>query len=69
MEWIFLEALVALVLAVGIVWWTMGPKSRKRPPRRRRAALKARQCSTRGTDSVNTGISASNAWPSSAIIW
>jgi hypothetical protein len=32
MGWIFLEALVALLLAVGIVWWTMGPKTRKRPP-------------------------------------
>jgi hypothetical protein len=32
MGWILLEALVALLLAVGIVWWTMGPKLRKRPP-------------------------------------
>jgi hypothetical protein len=32
MGWIFLEALVALVLAVAIVWWTMGSKIRKRPP-------------------------------------
>ena len=32
MEWIFLEALLALALAIGIVWWTMGPKTRKRPP-------------------------------------
>ena len=31
MEWIFLEALVALLLAVVIVVWTMGPK--RRPPR------------------------------------
>ena len=27
-----------------------------------------RQCSMRGTDSVNGGIGASNAWPSSATI-
>jgi len=32
MEWFFLEALVALLIAVGIVAWTMGPKRRK-PPR------------------------------------
>ena len=32
MGWILLEALVALLLAVGIVWWTMAPKIRKRPP-------------------------------------
>jgi hypothetical protein len=30
--WFFLEALVALLIAVGIVVWTMGPKRRK-PPR------------------------------------
>jgi hypothetical protein len=32
MEWFFLEAMVALLLAVVIVSWTMGPKRRK-PPR------------------------------------
>ena len=32
MGWVVLEVLVALLLAVGIVWWTMGPKSKKRPP-------------------------------------
>jgi hypothetical protein len=32
MAWFFLEALVALLIAVGIVAWTMGPKRRK-PPR------------------------------------
>lgn len=30
MGWILLEALVALLLAIGIVWWTMGPKTRRR---------------------------------------
>jgi len=30
MEWILLEALVALVIGVGIVWWTMAPSRRKR---------------------------------------
>jgi len=32
MMWFFLEALVALLIAVGIVAWTMGGKRRK-PPR------------------------------------
>jgi hypothetical protein len=32
MVWFFLEALVALVIAVSFVAWTMGPKRRK-PPR------------------------------------
>jgi hypothetical protein len=31
MGWIFLEALVALLLAILIVWWTIGAK-KKRPP-------------------------------------
>jgi hypothetical protein len=34
MVWFFLEALVALVIAVAFVSWTMGPKRRK-PPRDR----------------------------------
>ena len=29
MEWFFLEALTALLIAVAIVWWTMGPKRGK----------------------------------------
>jgi hypothetical protein len=32
MGWFLLEALVALIIAVAIVSWTMGPKRRK-PPR------------------------------------
>jgi hypothetical protein len=32
MGWFLLEALLALVIAVAIVMWTMGPKRRK-PPR------------------------------------
>jgi hypothetical protein len=39
MGWILLEALVALLIAVGIVWWTMGPKRKTRrrdPPADRR---------------------------------
>jgi hypothetical protein len=31
MGWIFLEALVALALAVAIVWWTMSPKKKRAP--------------------------------------
>jgi hypothetical protein len=34
MVWFFLEALVALLIAVAFVAWTMGPKRRK-PPRDR----------------------------------
>ena len=30
MEWFLLETMVALLIAVGIVAWTMGPKRRKR---------------------------------------
>jgi len=33
MGWIFLEALLALVVAIGIVWWTMA--GRRKPPRDR----------------------------------
>jgi hypothetical protein len=33
MGWIFLEALVALVIAIAIVWWTMSGR-RKPPPDR-----------------------------------
>jgi hypothetical protein len=32
MGWFLAEALFALIIAVAIVWWTMGPKRRK-PPR------------------------------------
>ena len=32
MAWFVLEVLFALAIAVFIVWWTMGPKTRK-PPR------------------------------------
>ena len=31
MEWFFIEALVALAVAIGIVWWTVAP--RKKAPR------------------------------------
>ena len=43
MEWIFLEALVALVLAVLIVWWTM-------PSRKRKSGVEAREARPPGTD-------------------
>ena len=32
MGWFFLETLLALAIAVAIVWWTMAPNKRK-PPR------------------------------------
>ncbi|HET7033964.1 MAG TPA: hypothetical protein VFJ48_12615 [Casimicrobiaceae bacterium] len=31
MGWFLLESLFALVVAVAIVWWTMGPRRRKGP--------------------------------------
>ena len=74
MEWFIIEALVALAVAIAIVWWTMAPRRscRATATSRRRAARARRrraQCSVRGTDSVNSGIGASNAFPSAAIIW
>jgi hypothetical protein len=35
MGWFLLESLFALVVAVGIVWWTMGPPRKRKPPRDR----------------------------------
>jgi hypothetical protein len=32
MGWILLEALVALLLAVFIVWWTVAPTKKRRRP-------------------------------------
>ena len=32
MGWLLLESGVAFLLLVGIVWWTMGPSSKRRPP-------------------------------------
>jgi hypothetical protein len=29
MEWFFIEALVALAVAIGIVWWTMAPQKKR----------------------------------------
>lgn len=31
MVWVFLEVLLALGIAVGIVWWTLPRKSKSRP--------------------------------------
>jgi hypothetical protein len=31
MAWFFIEAICALVIAVAIVWWTIGPRKRQRP--------------------------------------
>ncbi len=30
MEWLFIEALVALLLGLGIVWWTTGGLRKRR---------------------------------------
>jgi hypothetical protein len=32
MEWVILESLLALVIGVGIVWWTMRPSKHRRDP-------------------------------------
>ncbi|MGE5739879.1 MAG: hypothetical protein ACM34F_13370 [Betaproteobacteria bacterium] len=32
MTWLLLESLLALVVLVAIVAWTMGPRLRRRPP-------------------------------------
>ena len=32
MTWLLLESLLALVILVGIVAWTMGPLRKRRPP-------------------------------------
>ena len=29
MEWFFIEALVALAVAIRIVWWTMAPQKKR----------------------------------------
>ena len=34
MEWIFLEALLALLILIAIVWWTMGARKRDEPSSR-----------------------------------
>jgi hypothetical protein len=31
MEWFLIEALVALAVAVAIVWWTITPAKKKKP--------------------------------------
>ena len=36
MAWIYLESLVALMIAVGIVWWTVAPLRRRRKRERQR---------------------------------
>ena len=41
MEWVILEALVALALGLSIVWWTLSParrRDRERETRERNAA-------------------------------
>jgi hypothetical protein len=46
MEWIFLEAGVALLLAVFIVWFTTGGK-RKRPPAKAEPSADANDAANR----------------------
>ena len=37
MEWIYLESLVALAIAVAIVWWTVAPMRKRRKQERARS--------------------------------
>ena len=32
MEWFLFESLIALLVAVGIVWWTMSARRKDAPP-------------------------------------
>jgi cytochrome c-type biogenesis protein CcmH/NrfF len=32
MEWLLFESLIALLVAVGIVWWTMSARRKDAPP-------------------------------------
>jgi len=32
MEWVLFEMLIALLVAVGIVWWTMSGRRKDAPP-------------------------------------
>jgi len=38
MEWIYLESLVALAIAVAIVWWSVAPLRKRRKRERARSA-------------------------------
>jgi hypothetical protein len=42
MEWFFIEALVALAVAIGIVWWTMAPQKKLPRDGKSSAAPKAK---------------------------
>ena len=70
MGWILLEALVALLLAVGIVWWTMGPKtpqaSAGRPTARRADAASMQHARHRQREHRDRRV---ERVPSSATIW
>ena len=67
MGWVLLEVLVALAIAVAIVWWTMGPLASAPandagpPPNDARGDCRTRSMQHARHDSVNGGIAASNA--------
>ena len=65
MWWVLFEVLLAFGLAVFIVWWTF-PRDKKEKPANNPPSKPDGECSTRGTESVNSGIVASNLCPSSA---
>jgi cbb3-type cytochrome oxidase subunit 3 len=43
MEWIILEALVALALGLSIVWWTLSPARRREREQEKRDAERDRR--------------------------
>ena len=47
MEWVYLESLVALMIAVGIVWWTVAPLRRRQKRERQRERGDGHQGSVR----------------------
>jgi hypothetical protein len=66
MAWVFLEIVVALAIAVAIVWWT---HARRTEARRRSGTLSRAQCRMRGTLSVKLGNARLEARASSATSW
>ena len=56
MQWIILEALVALALGLAIVWWTLSPaRRRERDSEQQRAANPDERNDVRGDDGKGGG--------------
>ena len=73
MEWFLLEALVALLIAVVIVWWTMGPQAPQASAAIRDAAIRAGDARSmqhaRHRQRERRESSRRTSRPSSATIW